>query len=381
MGLFSDITSGIFGSGPKQLSSSEIKTADLLSPEQKKLMNQFLIPFLESRDLAGLRDAPAPLGITSHTVDRVPVEGAPLATDKFRVPSIAGFNAPVGATGVTGLGELSLEALEKLVTEGAFSESADIGRESLEEIIGRGDTDFEEFFNTSIRDPLLKDFQDIILPRTARQFGGTQFFSSERQEADARGRDDLTDSLTRARSELGFRTRQQDTENRMGAIAQLAQLERLEPSILNSILQSGEIVRGQDTERLQAERIEAIRGGDADREESLRVQNRQREEDLARLQAEREEALRVGDSERAESLRVQVAQRAEDLALSGAEREEELRQRAERDKVIQQILQTLGIQGQENIAFPAAFSEGKEGALGDIISAYIMTEPSWLGSP
>ncbi|MGH9856874.1 MAG: hypothetical protein ACRD4B_03420, partial [Acidobacteriota bacterium] len=65
-------------------------------------------------------------------------------------------------------------------------------------------TGTEEFFQTNIQDPALKEFEETVLPSVGRSFGGANFFSSERREADALAREDLLDALTQSRSALEF---------------------------------------------------------------------------------------------------------------------------------------------------------------------------------
>ena len=75
-----------------------------------------------------------------------------------------------------------------------------------------------EFFNTSIRDPALESFRETVLPQIGRSFGGSNFFGSERQTADAQARDDLLKHLTRSRSDVTFRADQANRDRALQAL-------------------------------------------------------------------------------------------------------------------------------------------------------------------
>ena len=77
------------------------------------------------------------------------------------------------------------------------------------------DANYEQYYNDVIRDPLLEQFSEEILPQISRQFAGNNFLSSERERSDATAQRGLTTALTRGRSEssLAFReqARQEET--------------------------------------------------------------------------------------------------------------------------------------------------------------------------
>ncbi len=89
---------------------------------------------------------------------------------------------------LTNSGNLSLNGLD------AFSQDAD-----------RQVTDV---FNRMVRDPLVKDYRDVISPEISRRFSGSgNFFGSGRAEADRTSQQDLMDSLVRGRAgtDLAYR--------------------------------------------------------------------------------------------------------------------------------------------------------------------------------
>ena len=68
-----------------------------------------------------------------------------------------------------------------------------------------GGQGFEGFFDTTVQNPLLDQFQSEILPGISRQFGGNSFFDSDRGSADARAQDELLSQLAQTRAGLGYR--------------------------------------------------------------------------------------------------------------------------------------------------------------------------------
>lgn len=92
--------------------------------------------------------------------------------------------------------------------------------EGLKDIIAQGPQDIDRAFTESIQDPLLQDFEENILPRIGRQFGGA-FFGSERRDADARAREDLVQTLGRERARFGFEARENDLNRTLQALGLL----------------------------------------------------------------------------------------------------------------------------------------------------------------
>lgn len=90
------------------------------------------------------------------------------------------------------------------------------GLSALEEIFGRDPTDFEDFFETNIQDPLVEGFEEDILGIGTR-FSGS-FFGGERREAESRSREDLLDALVAGRASTALSFRQQDTQNALSAL-------------------------------------------------------------------------------------------------------------------------------------------------------------------
>jgi hypothetical protein len=64
--------------------------------------------------------------------------------------------------------------------------------------------DANDFFTNAVQNPALDSFQRDVLPKISRQFGGADFFSSERQSSEGLARQDLLNSLTAQRSTVNL---------------------------------------------------------------------------------------------------------------------------------------------------------------------------------
>lgn len=199
----------LFGEGP----STETTVLDTLTPEQQQALNQLL------RDLGGA--SPTFGGETS-------VDASELQT-------------------------LSLEALEqRAIALGDPNRESALAQGAADTLLKfldfeSQDAGIDDFFNTNIRDPALEDFQENVLPRISRDFGGANFFSSERRTADRESQEELISSLTQARSGLAFNARESDRNRALqaaGLIPALDALERGDTSELLALLQAGESATG-----------------------------------------------------------------------------------------------------------------------------------------
>lgn len=184
MGFFKDI---LFGKEPKQ----EVKQYDLHSDEQAEALPG-VISGLETEYNSG---GPKYTGPTrTGAID--------LTNTSLAALEQAALNRANGQ-GATPLGAMSAEELMRLIQEGGRT------------------TGFDDYYNNSVRDPMLKDFQNV-LRQSGREFSGNSVFSSDRAQYEARAREDLLDSLTSARSDLAFQT-QESASNRLMEALGLAQ--------------------------------------------------------------------------------------------------------------------------------------------------------------
>lgn len=157
----------------------------------------------------------------------------------------------------TDLENLSLAAMEQFAMNlvgGQGGETFDTGQEALTNILTRGPTDFDQFFQQTVQEPALESFREDIIPGIQTAFA-PQFFGGERVEREKRATEDLLDALTRARADLAFRTRQSDTENTLRALGLLPTVTAAEGDILSGLLQAGAGAR----ESIDRERTARIR--------------------------------------------------------------------------------------------------------------------------
>lgn len=93
----------------------------------------------------------------------------------------------------------------------------------LQQLTG-GPQDINQFFQDTVQDPLLQNFQEDILPGISRQYA-SNFFSSDRQNADARAQEELLRQLTQARSGFSFNARENDLNRNIQAAQSIPQLQ------------------------------------------------------------------------------------------------------------------------------------------------------------
>lgn len=162
-----------------------------------------------------------------------------------------GEGSIAGAGGLSGTEATSLEALEQLALGAVGGEGA-IGAAggALEGILGRGPTDIDEFFDTTIRDPLIEDFNEILLPNIGKRFAG-QFFGGERQESERRGFEDLLSTLARERSRVSLEGRRQDDQSTIQAAGAATDQSQGLLSLLSTLFTAGGAGRGFQDERIQ----------------------------------------------------------------------------------------------------------------------------------
>lgn len=186
------------------------QTLDTLTPEQQAALNQLL------KDLSG-----PSTGFEGDTfVD-------PSQLSQLSLQGLEERAAALGNPDREGnLNAASIEALLKILD----FESADAG--------------IEEFFRTNIRDPAVAEFQKSILPAISRDFGGANFFGSERAETDRRAQGELVESLTQARTGLAFNARESDRNRALQALGLVPAIAGAETNELLNLLSGGEAATG-----------------------------------------------------------------------------------------------------------------------------------------
>ncbi len=224
--ILGSIGKALFGSEPK----AKVTTASKLTPEQENRLKELLANLNLPE---GLGEAVVPFeGRLSAGLQ--PVQQTSLAALEQMALNLAGGGSPTG-TGLQGQAET---ALSGLLTEGP--------------------TDFEDFFKTNVEAPLLKSFEEEVVPRL-QATQARNFFSTGAQRAQDRGQEQLLDTLGRERSGLAFATREADRNRRLQALGLVDTITGLPINQAAQLLAIGEIPRQIEQAGLSAEYAEFIR--------------------------------------------------------------------------------------------------------------------------
>lgn len=177
--------------------------------------------------------------------------------------TLSGKVADPGISGPSAAEQTSLAGLEQLamnlVGEGADPNAAlrEQGAGVISDIFARGPADFEEEFRTTVQDPLLQSFQRDVLPGITRSFGGSKFFTSDRERAEGRAERSLFDTLTRERGRFAGEARREDIQAKMGGLGALESVDSTKRllELFSGISEAGGGVRRAEIERAGGESI------------------------------------------------------------------------------------------------------------------------------
>jgi len=183
------------------------------------------------------------------------------------------FDIPM--PGMNSMQGRSLAALEQLAMGGpgqgmsaAQVNTSDAGRRALDEMLTRGPTDSEEFFNKTIRDPAMRDLFELVLPQAKR---GTTGIGSQWGGVSSDSQEDILskfmEDMVGQRAAVGRENRMADDATKLAALTQaLPGLEGTSSSLRNqrisellTMYQGGENARQIEVQRRQAELDELIR--------------------------------------------------------------------------------------------------------------------------
>ena len=182
------------------------------------------------------------------------------------VPFTGETSAPAPAATTTSLA--ALETLAQQIASGTgVGQTSRAGRTALEELLTMGPTDINKYFETSVRDPLLEIFREDTIPDIGKRFSGS-FFGSDRMGAESDARETLIETMGRERARIAFEAREADQNRKVQALQQLSQVTGLDASMLNSIIQSAEVGRRPEKERVEGIRDEFIRRQEAAEEKA-----------------------------------------------------------------------------------------------------------------
>ena len=160
----------LLGTSPSvETPQAQVQPKSTLTKEQSDALSNLLLPYLTSGASGGVAGYTPPA-----------------------------FNPPGGQfiPGVTQGEQTSLDALEQ--TALAFAPGGTT-YQALQDAINQGPADFEQYFQKSVTDPLLKQFHEVVQPDIGRRFAGS-YFGGERVKADEFAYRNLLDTLASARS-------------------------------------------------------------------------------------------------------------------------------------------------------------------------------------
>lgn len=197
-------------------------TKSLLSPEQEATLNELLAQFTEQ-------------GLTTG------------GADPFSGDLVAGLSDLEG---------LSLEALEQKVLNQV--QGTGVGAEAgtaLSKVLrtGGAPVDFEDYYRTSVRDPLMQEFSELVLPELTRRFGSSGAFGSDRKLAEQQATERLTKTLAGARGELAFKTHSDAANRLLQAIGLTSGVESAGVDDLMKLIQGASLPRTIQQARLTSE--------------------------------------------------------------------------------------------------------------------------------
>lgn len=320
----------LFGRRPR----AETRTLETMTPEQQQFAD------LLRQNLGAAAGEDFSLGDFGR-FERTPEQQMSLDTLSRVSDEAANFGANFDAIR-SALGDVPnvFDQLGPTNIDAGQTESAE-----LREVFAGGPTDFEDFFQTNIQDPMIQNFQEDVLPQISRRQGLSGFTTSGRVDQDRRATEALMESLTRSRSDLAFRTRESDQNRRLQAAQGLQEAEQ-----------------GDLTRRLQA----ALGGRDIDARVATGDADRALRGALGLADVEQVEGQRINALANLLGVQGQIAnqdaqfqERQLDrdievaLAEAGFDREE-----------IQQALQLLSIPEIENVVLN---NPGQQGLLGSFL--------------
>ena len=140
------------------------------------------------------------------------------------------------------LESMSLKGLEQMtnalmagkITERVDREPMRKVEAMLDEIMGRGPQDINQYYDQAIQKPLLEAFGKTIMPAISRSYAPSGFWSSQRTTAEDTARENLVDALATERARVGYQAYRDDTQAKLGAGSQMLQIPAMEANILQA---------------------------------------------------------------------------------------------------------------------------------------------------
>lgn len=135
-------------------------------------------------------------------------------------------------------------------------------QDTIGDLLDLGPRNIDDYYNAAVRDPLLEDFEENILPGITRRFAGNTLFDTDRSASEGAARDDISKHLARSRAEIAFRERGADFQRQLAAIEALnslndrtvgrasARYDRV-PQDLATLAQGANTLRSRQAEQVQ----------------------------------------------------------------------------------------------------------------------------------
>lgn len=133
------------------------------------------------------------------------------------------------------------------------------GNQALSGILSGGPADFDEYFSKTVQEPLMREFEENILPGISRRFAPSGFYSSDRTRSDDLARRDLTEGLGRARADVGYQAFQADKQNKLAALGLLPSVAGARGDELTRFLEAGATPREAEAMNNQLKYEEFVR--------------------------------------------------------------------------------------------------------------------------
>lgn len=231
MGFLSDF---LFGKDPQQ-NNQQLPT---LSPQQQALLSQLISQGSGSPDVTGAFNTSAPYK-GDLTTELSPLQGTSLAA----------------------LEEAAMQRVRGPTSAQTTASNTVKNAQNVDPTQLAGE--FDKMFQTSVQDPLIKDFTRTVVPELSRRYSGSSVFSTDRRaaEADASGR--LAEQLAGARSS-GFFNYLNDARTRaLSAAGMSGAVEGAPIDQLTSLLSAGGVPTALKQQNLQALYAEFLRQNQA----------------------------------------------------------------------------------------------------------------------
>lgn len=120
--------------------------------------------------------------------------------------------------GNNNLQNVSLTALEQMALGNASNNAANQSSiKALTDFTNAGPVDINDYFNSSVQDPMLRDFQNKVLPQLTQRFSGQAGFGSDRMRQEQLVTNDMMNILANSRTNMAFNAQNQANTNKMQA--------------------------------------------------------------------------------------------------------------------------------------------------------------------